>query len=128
VEALPSSPLLDQMWDWILELYRRAGMDLDSGLRVFRHFREAGLPAPTMHLDAAVGGGPDWAGYDYMAGLVRTLLPLFVQHGVATEAEVDIDIFAESLRQEMCAQQGIATTWSFVTAWALKALATWVGP
>ena len=53
-------PLLDRMWAWILELYRRAGMDLDAGLRVFHHFRDAGLPAPEMHLDAAVGGGPDW--------------------------------------------------------------------
>jgi hypothetical protein len=26
-------------------------------------FARAGLPAPTMHLDA-VGGGPDWPGYE----------------------------------------------------------------
>jgi SAM-dependent methyltransferase len=118
--ALPPSPLLDRMWDWILELYRRAGMDVHSGLRVFHHFRAAGLPAPTMYLDAAVGGGPDWAGYDYMAGLVRTLLPLFVHHGIATEEDVDIETFAERLRQEVSGQQGVATTWSFITAWARK--------
>lgn len=119
--ALPPSPLLDRMWAWILELYRRAGMDLDAGLRVFRHFDDAGLPAPEMHLDAAVGGGPDWAGYDYMASLVRTLLPLLVQHGIATEEEVGIETFAQRLRQEVVGQHGVVTTWSFVTAWARKA-------
>ncbi len=118
--ALPPSPLLDRMWDWILELYRRTGMDLHAGLHVFHHFREAGLPVPTMHLDAAVGGGPDWAGYDYMAGLVRTLLPLFVRHGIATEEEVAIETLAERLRQEVSSQQGVVTTWSFITAWARK--------
>ena len=33
--ALPSSPLLDQVWIWIMELYSRAEMDLYAGLRLF---------------------------------------------------------------------------------------------
>ena len=118
--ALPPAPLLDEMWGWIMALYRRAGMDEHAGLRLFRYFKEVGLPDPQMHLDAAVGGGADWAGYDYMASLVRTLLPLFVEHGIATAEEVKVETFADRLRQQVVGQQGVVTTWSFVTAWAHK--------
>ena len=118
--AMPPSPLLDRMWGWITELYRRTGMDLYLGLRLFSIFGAAGLPEPEMHLDAAVGGGAAWAGYDYMASLVRTLLPRFAQFGIATAEEVNIDSFAERLRAEMVGQQGAMTTWSFVTAWTHK--------
>lgn len=118
--ALPPAPLLDQMWGWILALYRRVGMDEHAGLRLFRSFQEAGLPTPQMHLDVAVGGGPEWAGYDYMASLVRTLLPLFVQHGIATAEEVAVETFAARLRQQVVERRGVVTTWSFVTAWSRK--------
>ena len=118
--ALPSSPLLDQIWQWIMELYRKTGMDLYAGLRLFSLFKQANLPDPHMHLDAAVGGGPDWPGYDYIAGLVRTILPRLVQHGIATAAEVDIDHLADRLRNEVVSSNGVLTTWSFIGAWARK--------
>lgn len=65
--SLPHSQLLERLWEWILETYRRADMDLFMGLRLRSIFAQAGLPAPAMHLDAAAGGGPDWPGYEYMA-------------------------------------------------------------
>ncbi len=37
------------------------------GSDLYRTFVEAGLPPPHMHKDAAIGGGPDWAGYDYLS-------------------------------------------------------------
>ena len=42
-----------------MELYRRAEMDLYAGPRLFS-LKDARLPDPQMHLDAAVGGGPNW--------------------------------------------------------------------
>jgi ubiquinone/menaquinone biosynthesis C-methylase UbiE len=118
--ALPPSALLDQVWSWIIDLYARAGMDLQAGLRLFSLFKDAGLPDPQMHLDAAVGGGADWPGYEYIAGLVRTILPRLVEHGVATADEVDVDSLADRLRTEVVASDGVMTTWSFITAWARK--------
>jgi SAM-dependent methyltransferase len=115
--SLPHSQLLERMWEWILETYRRAGMDLYMGLRLRSVFAQAGLPAPEMHLDAAAGGGPDWPGYEYMARLVRTILPLITKFGVATEDEVKIDTLADRLRDEI-GDAGVAVTWGFITAWA----------
>ncbi|HEX2681523.1 MAG TPA: methyltransferase domain-containing protein [Candidatus Dormibacteraeota bacterium] len=118
--AMPPSALLDQVWSWIIDLYARAGMDLQAGLRLFSVFKEAGLPDPQMHLDAAVGGGADWPGYEYIAGLVRTILPRLIEHGVATAEEVDVDSLADRLRTELVASRGVMTTWSFITAWSRK--------
>lgn len=116
--SLPTCPLMDQAWTWILEAYRRAGLDWHMGLRLFGLFREAGLPDPKMHLDAAVGGGANWEGYSYIAETLRAILPLIVAHGVATANEVGIDTFGARLREEAVAQGSVMTTWSFITAWA----------
>ena len=48
-----------------------------------------------------MGGGPDWGGYDHLASVVRGLLPLIVQAGIAT---------AEPLRQSSRAQQDAPAT------------------
>lgn len=100
--SLPPSPLLQRLWEWILETYRRADMDLYMGLRLHSIFAQAGLPAPAMHLDAAAGGGPDWPGYEYMARLIRRILPQITKPGV----EIGDD--------------GAAVTWGFITAWARR--------
>jgi SAM-dependent methyltransferase len=115
--SLPRSPLLERLWAWILETYRHADMDLYMGLRLRSVFAQAGLPAPEMHLDAAAGGGPDWPGYEYMARLIRTILPLITQLGVATEAEIEVDTLADRLRAEI-GDDGATVTWGFITAWA----------
>ena len=115
--SLPHSQLLERLWTWILETYRRADMDLFMGLRLRSIFARAGLPAPEMHLDAAAGGGPDWPGYEYMARLIRTLLPQITGFGVATEEDVGIDTLADRLRAEI-GDDGVAVTWGFITAWA----------
>ena len=115
--SLPRSQLLEQLWGWILETYRRAEMDLYMGLRLRSIFAGAGLPAPAMHLDAAVGGGPDWPGYQYMARLSRTILPKITKLGVAREEDVGIDTLADRLHAEI-GDHGAAVTWGFMTAWA----------
>ena len=115
--SLPRSQLLERLWAWILETYRRADMDLYIGLRLRSIFAEAGLAAPAMHLDASAGGGPDWPGYEYMARLVRTILPPDRQLGVATEEDVGIDTLADRLHAEI-GEVGAAVTWGFITAWA----------
>jgi SAM-dependent methyltransferase len=117
--SLPRSPLLEQLWEWILETYRRTDMDLHAGLRLHSIFLEAGLPAPAMHLDAAVGGGPDWPGCRYIAALMRTLLPQFVRLGIATEDQVEVDTLADRLQAEL-GDRGAAVTWGFITAHARR--------
>jgi hypothetical protein len=51
-----------------------------------------------MRLESSLGGGPDSIAPDWMAESVRSMLPLIVRFGVATEGEVGIDDLADRLR------------------------------
>src|SRR5438309_2361164 len=44
--SIPPVPLFEQVGDWIKEPFRREGLDIQFGLRLYRVFLGAGLPAP----------------------------------------------------------------------------------
>lgn len=44
--SVPPVPLFEQVGDWIKEPFRREGLDIQFGLRLYHVFLEAGLPAP----------------------------------------------------------------------------------
>lgn len=118
--AHPSTPLWETMWGWMQATIRKAGLDPATGYNLRRTFRDAGLPEPEVNLCSPVGGGPDWAGYDYAAESLRSMLPLIVKLGVAAEEEVEIDTLAGRLRAETVAVDGVAKAPDLVSAWARK--------
>jgi SAM-dependent methyltransferase len=117
IATLPRAQLFEQAWNWWVEATRRAGLERQMGLKLFGVFLDAGLPAPQMRLERVIGGGPDWGGYEHLASMVRGLLPLIVQGGIATEEEVEIDTLAQRLRDEVVSQQGVVMGLSLVSAW-----------
>ncbi len=58
------------------------------GMKLFGTFLEAGLPAPQLRYEAAIGAGSEWAGYEMIAGVVRDVLPLLQKLGITTAEEV----------------------------------------
>jgi ubiquinone/menaquinone biosynthesis C-methylase UbiE len=117
IATMPRAPLFEQAWNWWLEATRRAGLERQMGLKLFSVFLDAGLPAPQMHLERLMGGGPNWGGYDHLASLVRGLLTFIIQNGIATAEEVVIDTLAERLREEVVSQGGVVIGLSLVSAW-----------
>ncbi|WP_375787492.1 hypothetical protein ACE10Z_08315 [Bradyrhizobium sp. Pha-3] len=73
-----------------------------------------------MSLFAPAGGGEDFDGYDYMASGLRSNLPHIAKLGVATEADLAVDSFAERLRTEIVAMQGVFALPTFVGAWSCR--------
>ncbi|TWB98381.1 methyltransferase family protein [Bradyrhizobium macuxiense] len=118
--ANPPSPLLSQAWGTVKEMFHRAGLNNRMGLSLHGAFVAAGLPAPRMSLFAPVGGGMDFDGYDYMASGLCSNQPHIVKLGVATEAELALDSFAERLRTEVVGTQGVFALPTFVGAWSRK--------
>jgi hypothetical protein len=53
-----------------------------------------------MREHALVGGGPDWGGYAWVAGVLRSLLPRVVELGAASTVEVGVETLAGRLRAE----------------------------
>jgi hypothetical protein len=49
---------------WIIETFERAGFETDMGGKLWRAFRDAGLPAPEMIAAGRVEGGAEAYAYD----------------------------------------------------------------
>ena len=118
--AMPPSPLYQQIVDWIRWAGRQAGVEMRMGFKLYPTYIAAGLPAPQLRMDTVVVGGPEFEGYQYLAGLVRSLLPTMEQLEVATVAEVDVDTLAGRLREEVVGGGGCITLQPLIGGWTRK--------
>jgi 2-polyprenyl-3-methyl-5-hydroxy-6-metoxy-1,4-benzoquinol methylase len=113
----PPSTLWEQVWSWCTQPFQQAGGELNRGLKLYRMFLDAGLPAPQVRYEAAIGSEPDWRGFEWWAESVRVFLPLIEQFGLATAEEIGIETLADRLREETVSQRGVARTGILVSAW-----------
>jgi ubiquinone/menaquinone biosynthesis C-methylase UbiE len=118
--SLPVSQRSEQIYSWMLRCFQKAGVETQMGLKLYRTFINAGLSEPQMHLEAPLGGGPNWAGYAYVANSIRSMLPLMVKLNIVSSDEVDIDGLADTLRKEVVDQNGVVMLSPFISAWAIK--------
>jgi hypothetical protein len=102
---------------WGRETVRRAGFEIDMGSKLYPTFRRAGLAGPRMLLSARVEAGPDSAGYEYVAQMVRSLLPTMERFGVVSAEVVGIDTLAARLRDEVVTTEGIIQLPALIGAW-----------
>ena len=51
-------------------------------LELYPLYVAAGLPGPSMRMDAMVGGGPDFGGHEIVADVARSLLPAMEKLGI----------------------------------------------
>jgi SAM-dependent methyltransferase len=80
----------------------------------------AGLPPPRIRAHALVGGGPDWEGFAWIAGVLRSLLPRIVELGIASAEDVGVETLADRLRAEF-QRGGAAAMWMpMIDAWARR--------
>jgi hypothetical protein len=86
------------------------------GLKLHTTFVRAGLPAPRLSVQAAVGAGAQHPVYAAAAEFTRTLLPAIEAHGIATAREVDIDTLADRISAEAVATGATVVWWSLVGA------------
>jgi SAM-dependent methyltransferase len=116
----PEAPLLQRTGTLINETFRRAGMEMEMGLKLYPAFIAAGLPAPAMRAERPIGGGPDFPGYRWMAQITRSILPLMEQLGVANAEDIDVETLVERLREEVVGSGGVVAMPTLMGAWARK--------
>jgi SAM-dependent methyltransferase len=116
--AYPTGPLHEQVVRWTTPPPGVPGPDPEMGLKLFKTFLQAGLPAPQLRRDAPVGGGPGWPGYAYLADTVGSLLPFLERVGAVRPDEVDLDTLEDRLRAEVAGQDGVQLLPAIVGAWA----------
>lgn len=118
--SYPPAPLWEQAGYWSTQAFQQAGGDINAALKLYGMFLEAGLPAPQMRYEAAIGSEPDWLGFQWRAETVRVFLPLIEKFGLGTAEEIGMETLAERLRAETVSQRGVARTPILVSAWVRK--------
>jgi precorrin-6B methylase 2 len=118
--AVPDVPLFTQCGRWIVEAFTRAGVETSMGSRLYSIFRDAGLPAPEMISGGRVEGSTESPIFEWLAGTVRSLLPMIEKTGVATKEEVGVDTLADRLRAAVVEKNAVVHAPVFVGAWAQK--------
>jgi len=114
---VPASELFTQTRGWLLEAFTAAGAEVEMGTKLYTTFLRAGLPAPSMMAATPVACGPDTHGYEYMVGVLRSLLPFIERAGIATAAEVGIETRAARLRNDAVDHARVAFLPRAVGAW-----------
>lgn len=118
--SAPDVPLFARCGGWIVEAFKRAGVETSMGSRLYSIYKQAGLADPQMFSAGRVEGSPESQIYEWLAQTIRSLLPMIEKMGVATREDVDIDTLADRLRAEVTAKAAVAHSPIFVGAWARK--------
>ena len=92
MRSFPPAPTYDRVCQWIDETYRRHGADLRMGIKLYSAFLAAGLAAPTMRLQAIIGGGANASDEMHLEmDQVLTLATEMERLGVATAGELGLE-------------------------------------
>jgi ubiquinone/menaquinone biosynthesis C-methylase UbiE len=118
--SLPPTPLASQCMAWLAETFKRAGIQPSLGSRLWAVLRDAGV-RPLGMLGVQPHFGPDDpAGPGLLAGIVRTMLPLIEQTGVATARQVAVETLRDRLVAEMTASDAVFAHPILLTAWGKR--------
>ena len=116
--ARPETPVMNQLAEWGVEVFRRSGAHVEMGFDLYGTFVDAGLPEPSLQYAAPLGGPEMWIGYQFIVSAFRSILPLLERFEIATAEEVDLDTLAQRLRAEVVASKRPLILPPHITAWA----------
>src|SRR5260221_2121248 len=77
--SAPLFPTFAQGLQWIPAVFAKTGTDTSMGVKLYSAFLHAGLPAPSLSLDAGIWGGDNNPAAAMVTDVVRSLLPTLVK-------------------------------------------------
>ena len=117
--SFPPAPTYDRCCRWIVETLRSFGNETRMGKRLHSTFVAAGLTAPTMGLEAFIGGGKEAAeGIQLIADLIDTMLPAMEREGVTTAGEAEVETLSARMLQEAAANDSVIVGRYEIGAWS----------
>jgi SAM-dependent methyltransferase len=118
VRSLPVCPTYDQCWRWIIAALKA---DIDFGSKFPSVFRNAGLPFPTLQLEALMGAGSNSADLiELTVGLVESLLSEIKRQGMLGAVEIDMEHLKSSLESEATHSSAFLLGRYEIGAWCRK--------
>jgi SAM-dependent methyltransferase len=115
--SLPSTPLVSQSLGWLGETFKRAGIQPSLGSQLWAILRAADVRPLGMMGVQPHFGPDDPAGPGLLAGIVRTMLPVIEQTGVATAQQVAVETLQHRLAAEMTANGAVFAHPILLSAW-----------
>jgi ubiquinone/menaquinone biosynthesis C-methylase UbiE len=116
------SELSRQTWEWATQAFQAAGVHTAMAQPLYHAFTAAGLGEPRLELHAPLGCHAEWAGYEWLAESLRSVLPLMEQYGIVTAQELGVETLAERYRGEVVRTGVPFMMLPMVMAWARKPL------
>ena len=116
--SFPPSPIYEQCCRWILETLQLLNVETRMGIKLHATFLGAGLPAPTMRLEAVVGGPSSVSDrLDLLANQVETMVPEMERLGVASAAQIRLGTLVKRMSDEIHAASSVIVSRSEIGAW-----------
>jgi len=108
-------PLWNAALTTIHQAIQHAGARPEQGPDLYRVFRSAGLPAPTMHLETMLGASRDLTAWP--SDLLKSMRPQIAKAGISLDGLGDLDTLAERLHAEVEASGAVVPEIGMVSAW-----------
>jgi ubiquinone/menaquinone biosynthesis C-methylase UbiE len=118
--SLPPAPTFERHIGWIKQTLIATGARTQLGPELYSVFVDAGLPGPSMRMDAVIGGRPDCPAFELTAEVTRSLLPAMEKLKIATAREVDISNLVGRIRDEVIGARGVVLSPGLIGAWSRK--------
>jgi SAM-dependent methyltransferase len=117
VRSDPQEPFTTHVQELMLTAFRRVGADPTIGSRLQGILAEAGVAEiGGLGIEPYVAPGSP-IGPAMMAGVLRTLAPAIISHGLATETELDVDTMAERITAALDANGSVLVPPVLAGAW-----------
>jgi SAM-dependent methyltransferase len=118
LSSFPPVPTYDQCSRWGADAMRLHGTETRMGSKLHATFVAAGLPAPTLRLEAlAVAGTESIPWLRSFKDLIATLLPEIERSSVATASEVGVETLVERMSKESNASSSVLFGHYQIAAW-----------
>ncbi len=114
----PVVPTYEQCCRWVTKTIELLGADTRMGIKLHSTFVAAGLAAPSLRLESAIGADPgNTECIHLVSDLAATLLPEMERLGVSSASQVGIDTLTQRIHREMAANNGVIVGRAEVAAW-----------
>jgi len=118
MRSFPPVPTYDWACELLSETYRRSGVDVSMGIKLYSTFLDAGLTGPTMRLHAIIGGANAVDEIHLDADQAMVLAADMERLGVVTTREINAETLVERITQELTESRGVIVGRAEIGAWS----------
>ncbi len=117
--SIPRVASFEACCRWMIDTMVATGTDHEMGLKMHATFERAGLPAPTLGIDAQAGGGPAAEELiELVADLAISVSGAILECGAATAEEMDVETLHERIRAEAAQKDAVLMGRFEMGAWS----------